>query len=286
MEALKYIDEPSIGLRKLSKPLWGVSTKGLDNTHQEYKIELERSVWSELVLVSENSIDFYEQLQARLNQTFSGNVSFGYLPWAPSQVLYLGRSLHALCSFCDDYDDEIMVEYFPVNESLQFLEIVLQKGSPVEPLKIDEQWSIALQISEGNPIAASIICHSALRAVARNMDKRVGPSFDFPMDFRIRAAKAIACFPSGLSKHRDPLGDSYHYWSTVLAGMILILNRKRPLIARAAYRAMFYYSANLMYLVRQSLFGHQLLFGTHGKVDRLGLTHGLKLGRWMLNKEA
>jgi len=138
-----------------------------------------------------------------------------------------------------------------------------------------------IKITNGRPIAAAIVCHAAFRAVARNMDKRVAPEFNFSMEYRIKLAKATACFPMDISKHRDPLGDTYHFWSTMIAGMIIMVNRNHTLIRRKAYQAIFYFSANLMYIVRQSIFGHPLLFGIHGKVDRLGLKYGVKLGKWM-----
>ncbi len=281
MDANIFKEEAPIGLLKLSKPLLGVSTKGLDNTHQEYKIELARSVWPYKHPSTNNNGDFLFHLKDIFIAHKRPDLQWDKLPWAPHQNLYLGRSLHALCSFCDDYDADIMKEYFPVEESLQFLEAMLANSSIGHSLKIEDQWKLALTITKGKPIAAAIICHAALRAVARNMDKRVAPAFNFPMDYRIKMAKATACFSMDLSKHHDPLGDTYHYWSTVLAGMIIVVNQKRSFFKRKAYQGIFYFSANLMYIVRQSIFRHTLLFGTHGKVDRLGLKHGIKLGHWI-----
>lgn len=50
-------------------------------------------------------------------------------------------------------------------------------------------------------------------------------------------------------------------------------------LAGAAVALLFYSGPVLMHLVRERVFGSRLFYGTHARVDRLGLARGIALAR-------
>lgn len=183
-----------------------------------------------------------------------------------------------LVSFVDDHNQPIPEECFPRVETLRLLDLIQNAFSPEhEPLDAPGQFALALTVC-ADPWTALLACHFATRQLARGRDTRVlGRTWALDVKKRYAAGRAIAPFAPELSGGGDPLGDTYHYWANVLAALgsqSLGGDRAQRLVP-----GLFYLGPNLMLWIRQRTFKSQLFFGTHARIDRLGLEHGLALHR-------
>lgn len=173
----------------------------------------------------------------------------------------------ALASFVDDYAIPPPRELFEVPLALQLLE----SFEAASCLTVDRQLEIALD--HGRALfPAALALHTATRVVARGRDTRLHPDFALDLDERLRRGRAIAPFDPDDARGGDPLGDTYHFWANFTAGLYTATSKGRlrgPLVG-----ALFLAGPALMTSVRQGLFDNHLFFGSHARVDRLGLVAG------------
>ena len=82
-----------------------------------------------------------------------------------------------------------------------------------------EQLVSALAISQGELVSSIIILATGTRVAARNFEKRSGILVE---EETMREWKT-AVSPFGLDQEKigDPSGDTYHFWTAVLAGASL-----------------------------------------------------------------
>lgn len=114
--------------------------------------------------------------------------------------------------------------------------------------------------------------------LARGRDTRLSDAFIMSLEERLERGKAIAPFHPDDSNGGDPLGDTYHFWANVAGG--LYAGTQRSASARAAFVAVMLYAGPwLMQTIREGVFGSRLFYGNHARIDRLGLTTGLRLAR-------
>jgi hypothetical protein len=94
---------------------------------------------------------------------------------------------------------------------------------------------------------------------------------------RLERSVVFAAFQPEDSRGGDPLGDTYHYWAMLVGGLWCgDPRRARAIDARAVWHLLSS-GADLMWLVRDRVFGSTLFFGKHKAIDRLGLRHGAML---------
>lgn len=188
----------------------------------------------------------------------------------------LADLVSVLVSFVDDHNEPIPEECFPRAETLRLLELIQNASSHEhKPLDVTGQFALALTVC-ADPWTALLACHFATRQLARGRDTRVlGRTWALDVKKRYAAGRAIAPFPPELSIGGDPLGDTYHYWANVLAA-VGSQSMGRAL-ARHLVPGLFYAGPHLMLWIRQRTFRSRLFFGTHERIDRLGLEHGLAL---------
>ena len=187
----------------------------------------------------------------------------------------LARLVAVLVSHTDDHSEPLPHEILPREASLLFIRRVAQElGS--HTLSTAHQLSIAVELT-GDPWLAILVCHLAIRQLARGRDVRA-LGRDAPVDIRVRCqlGRAIAPFPDSLAQGGDPLGDTYHYWANVAAG---VAAASAGGTSGAATRALFRCGPLLMLWVRERTFRSRLFYGTHDHIDRLGLRHGEELAR-------
>jgi hypothetical protein len=180
--------------------------------------------------------------------------------------------LSALVSFTDDHDAPFDAGLFPAS-SAAVLEALAARAARGETLGRAAQLALATRHARSG-FEALAICHAVSRQLARGRDTRAlgAPP---PLAERVRIGRAIAAFPDVLARGGDALGDTYHYWANVIAGVTAThLDAPRRLVVRAT----FHRGAFLMRTIRDGMFGGTLFAGDHEAIDRLGLAHGLALG--------
>ena len=179
-----------------------------------------------------------------------------------------------LVSFTDDHAAALPLEAFPRSTTTEMLDAIARASEAGTTLDRLAQLNLATRMTS-SAFEALIVCHAATRQLARGRDVRaVGRAMS--VDERVHRGRSIAAFPASLSRGGDALGDTYHYWANVLAGVTAA--QSDPLTRRALVR-LFRAGPWLMRTVREGLFGGTLFAGDHALVDHLGLDHGLALAR-------
>ena len=203
----------------------------------------------------------------------SGGAGARGLSWSSGAPIVPARLTAALASFVDDYGGPFPREFFP-EEAVRALLNELRERAPAS-LTIPRQFALAVGAT-GNLLSAVVLLHATLRWLARGRDARAYPTMA-PMSIaeRVRAGASVAPFRPEESPDGDPLGDAYHYWAMVAAGMFR--SRIASEAARALFGALFWSAPWLMSAVRRGIFRRTLFYGNHATVDRLGLSHGIAL---------
>ncbi len=124
-------------------------------------------------------------------------------------------------------------------------------------------------------VEAVLVLHAALRQLARGRDTRALPSCAMDLATRLRVGANIAPFAPEQSRGGDPLGDAYHYLANLAVGASVIPSKPETWWPAPLFAC----GPELMWLVRQRIFGSTLFFGNHARIDRLGLLHGLSVAR-------
>lgn len=182
------------------------------------------------------------------------------------------RLLTALTSFVDDHDEVPVRELYEVDRALALLEALDGRRCYTVP----EQLRLARTLAPGSSFESSLALHTVTRVLARGRDRRLHVAFALDLDERLRRGRAIAAFHPDDALGGDPLGDTYHYWANVAAGLyVASLPSYDP--GRALVATMFVAGPTLMSTVRGGLFGNTLFFGNHARIDRMGFRHGLAL---------
>jgi hypothetical protein len=206
------------------------------------------------------------------------------LPWSSSKVR-VRRLFPALISFVDDYDGSFPDEYFPEQLTARLITKLGYDDPAGANLRLPDQFRLALEVAADHPIGAAILLHAATRHLARGRDNRAFPELAFELDRRIQLGRRIAPFPAELAGAGDPLGDTYHYWANVTAGMCYACSRGESRVVRHMLRWLFHFGPDLMSLIRQGIFGSVLFAGNHKSIDRMGLRHGMHLGGLLTRSE-
>jgi hypothetical protein len=256
------------------RALWGVSSSPPMPKYPEYVAavaELERRadafnpsaavIGAKLVLLAAEHV---AQIDAQL-------------PWHPLEASW-PRLIAAITSFTDDYSGPFPVEFFPRARTAALLSRLEARSRCLcRPLTVIEQFELSLDLCSNSAFGAVAVLHAASRLLARGRDNRALPDLALPLRERLERSGLVAAFPPQVSRGGDPLGDTYHYWAMLLGGLWCgAVSRSH--VTRAAATALFLRNgADLMWLVRDRLFGSTLFFGRHKHVDRLGLEHGMAL---------
>lgn len=180
----------------------------------------------------------------------------------------------ALSSFTDDYGARPPRELFAVPVAESILDALRRERC----LTVAEQLDLALGCAPGGSYDAFLGLHTATRVLARGRDTRLSPSFSIALEERLERGRAIAPFDPRDARGGDPLGDTYHFWANVCGGIYAV----SPGVSRAQrsfVAGMLYAGPWLMRGVREATFGSPLFYGDHARVDRLGLSLGMALGR-------
>jgi hypothetical protein len=176
----------------------------------------------------------------------------------------------SLVSFVDDHRRPFPRNCFPAEEATALFDRLREKQPhSVSPSRL---FTLALDLTN-DAFGALLACHLATRQLARGRDTRAFANTPISLEERCDVGLAIAPFPPGIACGGDPLGDTYHYFANVIAG---VLSTSQATWGRAI-AALFYAGPDMMHLVRGRISGRRLFFGNHAQVDRMGLAHGMSL---------
>ncbi len=178
----------------------------------------------------------------------------------------------SLVSFTDDHGAPFETDTFPLASRALLGDIACAAD---EATALDRVAQLALAMRHATcAFDALLACHAATRQLARGRDARAfGTAMS--LEERLHAGRAIAAFPASLSRGGDPLGDTYHYWANVVAGVVAA---HTDTLTSWAVTELFHAGPWLMRTVREGVFGGRLFAGDHAEIDRIGLAHGLALG--------
>lgn len=180
----------------------------------------------------------------------------------------------ALISFTDDYTGLFPKEAFDPKAVKSLIDWIKKKNTPVS---ISDCISHSSVQKQKTVLEGILVLHSALRQIARGRDNRALNICELTFEERIAAAEKLLPFPYEISQGGDPAGDAYHYAANLAAG---ILSSVCPFHQKWMI-PLFLAGPYLMKTVRQDIFGSVLFFGNHARIDRMGLKHGLKLGKML-----
>jgi len=276
-----------IRLSALAHAFYG-ATRNSRTYLADYKERLDRELSPNPEGLNPAELILLPRFQEILSTTDPGTIESKLtLPWAYGVTVTMGGALCALCSFADAHKGTIPAEYFPVELSFKFIDLVQRASKDRgKPLDLADQYILALEQVDYNPLAAAILAHSAFRLAGRNRDTRVHPDFNLDLDRRVSIANSVAHFYMDPLSRKDPLGDTYHYWAQYSAGMIAHFKRKDTPVKSKFFYLFFYNGANIIHLVHEKMLGNAILFGLHKKVDRLGLRMGVKIAEWIESRSA
>lgn len=276
--------------RILIDAAWGAATRksilrsGLERYLEKVNQEPSPSFNPEEKIIKREFISRISQAIAEKNHSRRSLLT---LPWS-SRRIEPPRLAAALIAFSDDHGKKTVPEFFPIHEMFQFLQEV--RTQPLETgkqLTVVDQFDIALRQTDNNPVAAALLAHGSYR-VMRSCDTRLSPrlSFEIESDSQpitmMSIARSTADFAVGDT--RDPLGNTYHWWSQFSAGMIFTLLKRRAPIQVSVYNKAFYLGPNLTLGIRNRFLHMPLSAGDHKTVDRQGMRIGRAMGNVIVNK--
>lgn len=232
-------------------------------------------------------LEFFQRISRVVEEKNHSRESLLMLPWN-SRKIELPRLVKALIAFSDDHGKETVPEFFPVGEIFKFLgKIKCQFQETKKNLNLIDQLDIALHQTDGHPVAAAIIAHSSYR-VLRNCDTRLDPRFSFELESdtkqitQLSIAQSTADF--AMTDIKDPLGNTYHWWSQFSFAMTSFLFKPENFIQVNVYNSAFHLGPELTRGIRNKLLGMPLAAGDHREVDRQGMRIGRAIGALVMNR--
>lgn len=212
------------------------------------------------------------------------------LPWALRRI-ELPRVATHLLAFTDDCCNKHPDEFFDSDGVFMFLNGVKQRAVDLgRQLNVVDQYRLALSLTDNHPIAASLLAHISLRAVARQADTGFSEDLQFPVKdlgdggiSMVGVATNVADF-AGYDVVVDPLGNSYHFWAQFNAGFIFTIEKESKPLGSALYKMLFYYAPEITTLIRRNIGGKVQQFGEHAFVDRQGHRVGCSVAHFITNR--
>lgn len=192
--------------------------------------------------------------------------------WHPGRVCGLLGVFGAMIQFTDSHTSPLPNSIFPPQQNvLEFIKAVKALQAPVTP---SDQFSVSLNIVGGNVFEAVRLCWISTRFMARGADQRVYPGIPIDADELRAWNQRIARFEvSEASGANDGPGDSYYFWTQVLATIIFGSGGVRARMIRALFSK----GTRIMTFVRNRIARKQPNMTTHEPASSLGIAAGYAL---------
>jgi hypothetical protein len=178
----------------------------------------------------------------------------------------------SLVSFLDDHSASFPRACFPAEDAEALFDALTRE--PPHTTTPERLLTLALRRTDDG-LRALLACHLATRHLARGRDTRAFHGLRLSLEERCDVGLAIAPFPPTLACGGDPLGDTYHYFANVIAGVLAV----HDVVLGSTIARLFHAGPDLMHWIRERTFGRPLFFGNHAAVDRCGLAHGMTLAQ-------
>ncbi len=201
------------------------------------------------------------------------------LPWTHS-TFSKGLHLQTMVAFTDQHDAEVAEELFAPKLSRSFVNNVRESASRMKrQITLPEQFEIALELTNNNPLAAAIIAHAGSRSITKLRDSRVAPELTFTLDDAREWRDCVSTFQDITGEYGSPRADSYHFWGAFIAGLVSeIAITSKDKILNPLYRFIYLNTAEITTLLRYKLAGKGM-GPVHKEPDILGYHIGSMMGQ-------
>lgn len=222
-------------------------------------------------------LELLEGEMVQLVEPFINDSDLSSLPWTEHRFSQ-GLHLATVISFSDQHNRPVTPEYFVPERARVFVNEVSEFADENgRQATIPEQFSFALELSEGSVLGASVISHAGTRSIARGSDSRVDPLIDYTAQEVKDWRDDVASFEAITGKYGDPPGDTYHFWGAFIAGLLSETgDRVRDKFFNPAYRHLFTNAAEITSILRYGI--GRKKGDTHKEADVAGYHIGSLIG--------
>lgn len=168
----------------------------------------------------------------------------------------------------------------PEVDAVSYINKISERGSPAT---VVDQLNILLDITGNNIVGAVNLGFIASRFMARGMDMKAYPNIGVDREEMLRWGQNVAEFEINDGRTGDSAGDTYYFWTHVMAGLVFNLyDRQKPI-----YNITFEHGTEIMRIVRKK-FSKLATTSEHYEPSVLGRAIGLGLSQpdWYVKKEA
>jgi len=205
--------------------------------------------------------------------------------WLPNTPYSIGDVVGTCAQFTDQHGAPLPKTTLPPGEDVEkFIEKVLKEP---EPVTIDQQFDMLLDITGNNVIGAANLGMIATRYISRFADQRAYPSLTIEGkeytqetsdeevgEMITKWNSKIARFKTYTdSEQNDGIGDGYYFWTHVFAGMALSVDSPQA----KAMQTVFERGTELMVFVKYKIARRKGDVLPHFEASKLGRAIGLSL---------
>lgn len=221
-------------------------------------------------------------LTNKLHGTGDGHLNYrsentwSLLPWNPHRPTFHPLDFFGLSiSFLDTHKVDFPSYLFPPEDVINsYTQRLLNTRRTYE---IGEQFSQALDLTDGYPLAASLVAFWASRIYARNMDKRIYPSISPAFEAMADWNKVLSPFPAYYPDKNEPAGDTYYFWTSFTMALVVeISTRMGKFKADGLFEQIWNHGPEIMVWSRK-LFAGQPMQSTHKFPSEIGYAAGWSL---------
>jgi hypothetical protein len=146
--------------------------------------------------------------------------------------------------------------------------------SSSDKVKLNQQFNLALNITENNLLGAANLCWIATRFMGRGADQRAYPNILMNAQEVRDWNNALAQFETyNNSGKNDSPGDTYYFWTHVFAAMVFSDQGLENMLAQLAFS----HGTKIMEMIRKHIAKKQPNITAHEPASELGRTIGLAL---------
>lgn len=210
---------------------------------------------------------FLHLLEERQTET-----DLSYYPyWEPRLRYDAAEVFGATIQSVDLHDAPLPKTVLPPEKDVSDFIGAIKDGS--ERVKLDQQFNVALDITNDNLVGATNLCWIAVRFMARGADQRAYPNI--PMNEReLRQWNGhLAQFEIPGTDKNDGPGDNYYFWTHVFGAIAFSDHGVKAKLAQVAFSR----GTEIMEFVRKNIARKQPNITAHQPASSVGRQVGLAL---------